>query len=374
MLLRSVLPFARPARHELWALRDVDLAVEAGEIVGVVGHNGAGKTTMLRLLAGVTSPTEGRVRVTGRIAPLITLGVGFHDEMSGRENVLVNGMLLGLTAKQVAQRFDEIVEFAELGDFIDTPVKFYSSGMAMRLAFAVIAHADPTILLIDEVLAVGDVSFQLKCYERLRSFQQQGAAIVMVSHSMYAIRQLCPRAVLIRHGRLEYDGDVEHAIALHEELVDIERSSLDGEGPPRVEVLERRLIGAEGEDHQVGYDDPIELRLRLRFNRQVADPQVTVGVLTGAGMFGGFNATRGGERWRTFEAGEQAVLRITFPARLGGGIYNLVVEIKERDGRVLTRSAGLMLTVAERPGCSGMADVCARFEIDGAIPQEFSAA
>ncbi|MBV9255605.1 MAG: ABC transporter ATP-binding protein, partial [Actinobacteria bacterium] len=150
MLLRSLLPFGRPTRSELWALRDVDLTLAEGDVLGVIGPNGAGKTTLLRLLAGVTRPTTGRVTVGGRVAPLISVGVGFHREMSGRENVYVNGMLLGLTKAEVDRRFDAIVDFAELTDFIDTPVKFYSSGMFMRLGFAVAVHTNPQVFLVDE--------------------------------------------------------------------------------------------------------------------------------------------------------------------------------------------------------------------------------
>src|SRR5438552_11298765 len=193
MLLRSLLPIARPKRSEIYALRDIDLAMGQGETLGIIGRNGAGKTTLLRLMAGVTQPSQGVVRTVGRVAPLISVGVGFHQEMSGRENVYVNGMLLGLSARQVAQRFDEIVGFAELEDFIDTPVKFYSSGMFMRLGFSVVAHSDPNLLVVDEVLAVGDISFQSKCLERMRSLQREGTSIVLVSHFMGAIRTLCPR-------------------------------------------------------------------------------------------------------------------------------------------------------------------------------------
>jgi ABC-type polysaccharide/polyol phosphate transport system ATPase subunit len=369
MLLRSVLPFARPSRRELWAVRGLDLEVAEGETVGVLGHNGAGKTTLLRLLAGVTSPTEGRVRVQGRIAPLISLGVGFHQEMSGRENVLVNGMLLGLTAKQVAERFDSIVAFAELEDFIDTPVKFYSSGMSMRLGFAVVVHVEPRILLIDEILAVGDASFQFKCFERLRALQQSGASIVMVSHSMHMIRQMCERAILIRHGRLEYDGDIEHTINLHEAR---------GEGDPAlgedaVEFLDSELIADRGARSAIAYDDPVELNLRLRFHRTVEDPVIAVGVMTGTGIFGGFDATPVGQRWRTFAAGEEATLRITFPARLGAGTYRLLVEVKEHNGaRALARVEAASITVTGRDGNIGIADLGAEIGVDESAESPFA--
>jgi ABC-type polysaccharide/polyol phosphate transport system ATPase subunit len=365
MLLQSMLPHGRPVREELWALRNLDLTVEPGETLGVLGRNGAGKTTLLRLLAGVTSPTEGSVRVVGRIAPLISLGVGFHNEMSGRENVLVNGMLLGLTAKQVAERFDSIVEFAELGEFIDTPVKFYSSGMFMRLGFAVVVHVDPTILLVDEILAVGDAGFQLKCFDRLRHLREQGAAIVVVSHSMHTVRRLCRRAILIRRGRLQYDGDVEGAIAAHESLFEQDHGASEGLGV--VEFIDQRLIGGHGDGHHANYDDSLEFAVRLRFFERVEDPLIAFGAVTTTGLFGGYSTTQAGQAWRKFEPGDEAELRIAFAARMGAGSYRLVLDVRTRDGgRMLARTDDQLLTVVGRPGVSGLADVGARIKLDRA--------
>lgn len=361
MLLRTLIPLRREARKDLWALRDLDLEVKQGETLGVLGQNGAGKTTLLRLLAGVTSPTTGRVRVEGRIGPLIGLGVGFHPEMSGRENVLVNGMLLGLTAKQVQERFDQVVAFAELEEFIDTPVKFYSSGMFMRLGFAVIAHIDPTILLVDEVLAVGDARFQLKCFERLRKLQQDGAAVLMVSHAMHMVRQLCRRGVVLQHGLVEFDGDLEEAIATHEGM-------LVG-GPKRsigtaVEFLHCGFADSAEHTRLADYDEPIELALRLRFNAEVADPVFTVGAITAAGLFAGFDSTPARRSWRMFQPGEEATVRITFPARLAGGVYRLILDVKDRTGsQRLARSDELVLKTVERTGCTGISDLCAAIEL-----------
>lgn len=361
-LLRSVLPFARPTRGDLWALRDLDLTVGAGETVGVIGHNGAGKTTLLRLLAGVTAPTEGRARVEGRIAPLISLGVGFHQEMTGRENVLVNGMLLGLRADQVAERLDQIIEFSEIGEFIDTPVKFYSSGMFMRLGFSVVVHADPAVLLIDEILAVGDAAFQLKCFERLRLLRDRGAAIVIVSHSMHMIRQLCPRALLIQRGRLVYDGEIERAIALHCESMS-RTDELDTAGNP-VEVLDRRLVGGEGEDHHAEYDQPMTLSVRLRFKRTVEDPVVVFTLSTETGLPVSSQTTGAAPGGRVYGPGDEMVLTIPFRARLGGGTYALAVEVLDRHGELLGGSGSLLLFVAGRPGSLGAIDLRARIEVD----------
>lgn len=356
-LLRALLPFGGERRHELWALRDIDAELQPGETLGVLGQNGAGKTTLLRLLAGVTRPTIGSLRVEGRIGPLIGLGVGFHNELSGRENVLVNGMLLGLTSKEVADRFDSIVSFAELEDFIDTPVKFYSSGMFMRLGFAVMAHTDPTILLVDEVLAVGDARFQLKCFDRLRTLRDHGAAVVMVSHSMHMVRQICDQAIVLQHGRLAYTGDIEQAISLHEKTVIAGTLNVTGRV---VEIVERGFTGREPDHYQAGYDELIQIRLRLRFSQAVDDPVVTVGAITTTGMFAGFDTTRMGDSWRTFRPGEEATVDIAFPARFGQGSYRVVVDVKDRTGaKRLARTDDLIITMVERPGTTGVTDVCA---------------
>ena len=367
MLMKSVLPFARPSREEMWALRHLDLEVAEGETVGVIGRNGAGKTTLLRLLAGVSRPTEGSIRIHGRIAPLISVGVGFHAEMSGRENVLVNGMLLGLTARQVAERFDSIVEFAELAEFIDTPVKFYSSGMLMRLGFAVLVHIDPQVLLIDEVLAVGDGGFQTKCFDEMRRLQEQGTSIVLVSHSLLAVRHLCSRAVVIRKGRIDFDGEVEEGLARHVALMAGEGADGDGDADRAVLVLERELLTGGGDDPRADYGQPVELRLRLRFLTQVRDPQIVLTVSSEAGMLVCLHATSQIPGHRTFEPGEESDVRIRLNAALGGGVYQLGVEVRASGADVPPlRTDGVLLYVSPRPGALGLADVQAAFEVDGA--------
>lgn len=184
-----------------WALKDINLEVKKGETIGIIGLNGSGKSTMLKLIAGVSKPNKGEILVNGSIAPLIELGAGFHPELTGRENVELNGIILGMTRQQVKDKFDQIVKFAELSEFIDVPVKHYSSGMYLRLAFAVAIHTDPDILLVDEILAVGDDKFRAKCLKRVRDLQQAGKTIVMVSHSMEQIRAYCDRVVLLERGK-----------------------------------------------------------------------------------------------------------------------------------------------------------------------------
>lgn len=356
-LLRSILPWTRPRRTEHWALRNLNFKVEPGELVGVIGHNGAGKTTLLRLLAGVTAPTCGDVRVIGRIAPLISIGVGFHQELTGRENVHINGMLLGLSNREVAERFDSIVDFAEMWDFIDTPVKFYSTGMTLRLGFGVITHINPTILLVDEILAVGDAGFQLKCLDRLGRFRDDGAAILMVSHALHQVRALCSRVILIRHGVVEFDGDPETAINLHETLAD-SSARTNSHDLGAVEFLDVHFVGADTDEPCYEYDQPVEVSVRMRFTRPVEDPQIRVGIRTADRDFVGVNATEPGSLWRRFADGEECEMRVTFTTRLAGGRYKLAFAVRERDGDgILGRYDGPRLRVAERQGVSGVADL-----------------
>ncbi len=200
---------------ELWALKDVSFDIEPGQSVGFLGHNGAGKTTVLKLLSGITKPSQGSIQVRGRVGTLIELGAGFHPEMTGRENVYLNGVILGMTRHEVAQRFDSIAAFAEIDQFLDTPVKRYSSGMYVRLAFAVAAHIDPAVLLVDEVLAVGDIGFRAKCYRRMAELRKNGTTVVLVSHDVHAIRDTCDRALLLWQGQLLEDGRPDQVISTY---------------------------------------------------------------------------------------------------------------------------------------------------------------
>jgi lipopolysaccharide transport system ATP-binding protein len=203
---------AAQAAPLLWALNDVSFTVRRGERVGIIGRNGAGKTTLLKILSRITEPTRGRVVMRGRVASLLEVGTGFHPELSGRENIYLNGAILGMSRAEIARRFDEIVGFAEVERFLDTPVKHYSSGMYVRLAFAVAAHLDPEILIVDEVLAVGDAHFQRKCLGKMSEVSQGGKTVLFVSHQMQAVEQLCSRALLIEAGALAADGPPKEVI------------------------------------------------------------------------------------------------------------------------------------------------------------------
>jgi ABC-type polysaccharide/polyol phosphate transport system ATPase subunit len=217
--------FGRVPFEEFWALEDIDLEVEVGETVGLLGHNGSGKSTLLKCIAGILQPTSGEIQVTGRVASLLELGAGFHPDLTGRENVFLNGSVLGMARRDVERRFDEIVAFAELEPFIDNQVKHYSSGMYIRLGFAVAVNVEPDVLLVDEVLAVGDESFQRKCLDRVRKFQREGRTIVFVTHGPDFARQICDRCAVLDRGRVVTIGPPGEAVrSFREHLLERERS------------------------------------------------------------------------------------------------------------------------------------------------------
>lgn len=205
-----------PVGEEFYALSDINLDIQKGEAVGIIGHNGAGKSTLLKLLSQVTGPTEGTICINGRITSMLEVGVGFHGELTGRENIYLNGAILGMTRKQVDEKIEDIIEFSECRDFIDTPVKRYSSGMYVKLAFAVASHLDSEITIMDEVLAVGDMAFQQKCLQKMSDASRlEGKTVLYVSHNMNTIRQLCTRCIVLDHGKIIFDGDVEEAVAIY---------------------------------------------------------------------------------------------------------------------------------------------------------------
>jgi ABC-type polysaccharide/polyol phosphate transport system ATPase subunit len=363
-LLHTLRPSRRRAAREIWAVKDIDLRIEQGETVGLLGHNGAGKSTLLRILAGVSEPTSGVVTVRGRVAPLISVGVGFHQELTGRENVYVNGMLLGLTKDEVEERFDDIVAFAELGDRIDSPVKFYSSGMFMRLGFSVAIHVDPEVLLVDEVLAVGDVAFQLKCFDRMRELSAGGTTIVLVSHSMHAIGLLCPRAVLFRQGNLVFDGPSEAAIEQHHRLLATEgerdtRATTDQLATGEVEVDADLFAGDQPTAH-ADQDTDLRLVAKLRFLTPQDSPQIIFRVLSEDGQVAYEYHSPIGSDHRVFAAGEETTAEVSFrPALGGGGTFRLLLIVADRSGRqALGRTEpALHLYVPPRFGVAGLADL-----------------
>jgi ABC-type polysaccharide/polyol phosphate transport system ATPase subunit len=273
------------------ALEDVSFRVEPGSAIGLVGRNGSGKTTLLRLLSGIIKPTSGRVEVGGRVGSLLELGAGFHPDLTGRENVFLNGSIHGLTRAYVREQLDEIVAFAGLEEFIDLPVRTYSSGMYMRLGFAIAAHIDADVLLLDEVFAVGDEQFQRKCFGKIFEFKQGGGTIVFVSHDASAVERLCDRAVLLRDGRVEFDGTTHDAIVRYRQLLagDVDPAERGaglkewGSGDARIEGVE--LIGPDGAARtQFLAGEPLMLRLRITAARPLPPPRLSLELRDSSGL------------------------------------------------------------------------------------------
>lgn len=241
----------KPSTETIWALRDIDFHVELGEVVGIIGHNGAGKSTLLKILSRITVPTSGRSEVRGRIGTLLEIGTGFHPDLTGRENIFLNGAIIGIGRAVIARKFDEIVAFSGIEQFIDTPVKWYSTGMSLRLAFSVAVHLDSEVLIMDEVLAVGDVSFQQKCLDKMNEIRNQGRTILFVSHSMAAVTRLCQRALLLEKGHLIDDGPAHKVVNDYlgsSWQVTAEREWPDQERPGNdiVKLTKVRVRSAEG--------------------------------------------------------------------------------------------------------------------------------
>jgi len=373
MLVTRALRFrTRTKRSKLWALRNIDFTVARGECAGVIGRNGSGKSTMLTVLAGVTGPTEGRVTVRGSVAPLISVGIGFHPELTGKENVYVNGMVLGMNRNQIDRQFDGIVDFAEVGPFIDTPVKFYSSGMQLRLGFAVAVAAEPEILLVDEVLAVGDLSFQLKCFKRMQEIIEAGATIVVVSHNLAAIRNLCARTIVLNYGTKRFDGDTHEAIAVYHDLLGERReiddapvgSSGDGQLPARFERVELRGPDGTQTSHLRGGDE-VEIQGDVVVDQPVDDPVFGLIVRTEGGLVIYTDSTPLLQGVAGLAAGARAQFRARFRMAVTSGPYEVQVSMRElKTGELIARPlAPLRVYVSGRDGVHGLADLGADLSV-----------
>jgi ABC-type polysaccharide/polyol phosphate transport system ATPase subunit len=338
--LKELLVARRRVRGtDVWALRDVSASIAPGEAVGLIGRNGSGKTTLLRLVAGIIKPTSGTVAVEGRVGSLLELGAGFHPEFTGRENVYLNGAILGLKREAIRRHMDEIVAFAELERFIDVPVRTYSSGMYMRLGFAIAAHLDVDVLLLDEVFAVGDEEFQRKCFGKIFEFKQRGGTIVFVSHDAAAVDRLCGRAVLLRNGEAAFDGPTREAITQYHRLLAEERdpdergAGLSEYGTGEARIAECRLVGPGGEERrQFSPGEQLTVHLRIESAENIAPPALSWELRDEAGLVLAAGTTLTADiGWRT-GASEQ---RFRFDAEhlpLGDGRFRLRLELADQRG------------------------------------------
>jgi lipopolysaccharide transport system ATP-binding protein len=276
---------SRPAKEDFWALKDVNFEICQGEVVGIIGRNGAGKSTLLKILSRITEPSEGRVEIEGRVASLLEVGTGFHPELTGRENIYLNGTILGMTRAEIRRKFDEIVAFAEVEQFLDTPVKRYSSGMYVRLAFSVAAHMEPEILVVDEVLAVGDAEFQNRCIGKMKGVAQTGdRTILFVSHNMMATKQLCSRGMWFERGAIRYIGSVDEAVNAY--LSNVRNSVASGgltesviEGDGQVKLLSYAVTNPDSSAHTAPVTgDDILIRVKLRAEDEIRRPACGISI------------------------------------------------------------------------------------------------
>jgi len=330
----------RTGAQEVWALRDVSLAIAPGEAVALVGRNGSGKSTLLRLIAGIIRPTSGRVGAGGRVGSLLELGAGFHPDFTGRENVELNGMLQGLSRTRIRERFDEIVAFAELEHAIDRPVRTYSSGMTMRLGFAIAAFLEADVLLLDEVFAVGDESFQRKCFGVIAAFKERGGTILFVSHDASAVERLCDRAVLLRDGALSFDGPVHEAITRYRRALADDGTDGDGASPAAAvegSLATMRFVGADGvprERFLAG--EPFSLEIELAGPVEAASLQLEIrdasGLLVAEEILDPRSLVNGGPAGVT--------LRFDVPSPpLQFGRFDVALALLGADGRLIDRLA-----------------------------------
>lgn len=305
---------SRKNREAIWALQDIDFEVKPGETLGIIGHNGAGKSTLLKILSRITEPSTGCVDLYGRVGSLLEVGTGFHAELTGRENIFLNGAILGMRRAEIQRKFDSIVAFAEVEQFLDTPVKHYSSGMYVRLAFAVAAHLEPEILLVDEVLAVGDVNFQKKCLGRMQDIAQEGRTVLFVSHNMGAVQGLCTRAIWLRKGRVEADGDVQTVVG---DYLDACAQGFDNPlshgGAGSGDLFLRKVLLRNGRGEATTdftFGDNLEVEVHYHAKRRINLPYFWIGISSQFGSLLSANMLLDGARPKFVEG--DGILRCVF--------------------------------------------------------------
>ena len=343
--------------EEFWALREVSVDVTEGRTLGLLGPNGAGKTTLLKIVAGILRPSEGRVVTRGRIASLLALGAGFHAELTGRENVYLNASILGLSRQRIDLLFDDIVAFAELEDFMDTQVKFYSSGMYVRLGFAIAVHVDPAILLVDEVLAVGDIGFQRKCLDKVEAFQQEGRTIVFVTHAPDLVLRVCDEAIMLEHGQINARGEPEDVVREFRRVM--ARKDLPygwDRGTREIEIVSAEVFGADGSGRDwFAPGDEMIIQMDLKANVPVDSPVVSFAIHDDQNqLVYETNTDRRGHRWSKFD-GKQRVAFVLKSLPFVRGRYHVTFGVHSRDStRVYhlqeQRYSFAMLQGEEHPG------------------------
>lgn len=382
-LLEWLMPWAG-TRHQLrWVLKDVSFHVRPGEALGVIGINGAGKSTLLKMITGTTQPSAGQIHLGGRVAALLELGMGFHPEFTGRQNVFMAGQLLGMTLEELHELMPSIEAFAEIGEYIDHPVRTYSSGMQMRLAFSVATARRPDVLIVDEALSVGDAYFQHKSFARIREFRKSGTTLLIVSHDRQAIQTICDRAILLDHGRLALEGAPEEvmdffsAMIAEREQSTIRQERLENDkvrtisGTGEASVAEVVLLNGEGRTVDVvEVGTPLVLQVTVNINQDI--PRLVLGFMIkdrmGQPVYG-INTHRINRALDDLRAGEQVVYRYAFPANIGKGNYSIALSLSRLDSHLDKnyewRDFALIFHVinTRKPDFVGAASLDARLDI-----------
>ncbi len=335
--------FRKEEESIFWALKDVSFEVNQGEVLGIIGHNGAGKSTLLKILSRITEPTSGRVRIHGRVSSLLEVGTGFHPDLSGRENIYLNGTILGMTKREIDSKLEEIIEFSGVSKYIDTPVKRYSSGMTVRLAFAVAAHLEPEILIIDEVLAVGDAEFQKKCLGKMKSVSKQGRTVIFVSHNLGAVRSLCTKGILLKAGTVIFNGNIQDTIQgyvskkdrslLHKGTIVEEMRTIHHGFAKVKQVILVDEYGNSREDFF--YQEDISVSIKLEIIHEIADALLDIRIISEESVVIEhiLNSILGGKPI-TLQPGSKEFL-VKVKNRLAPGSYSINVGVHASAGNTL---------------------------------------
>jgi lipopolysaccharide transport system ATP-binding protein len=353
------------AEEEFWVLNDISFELKKGETLGIIGHNGAGKSTMLKHLSGIMEPTRGSIEVNGRLSALIEVGAGFHPDLTGRENVFLNGVILGMSRVEVKRKFDEIVEFAGLEEFIDTPVKRYSSGMFARLGFSVAAHLEPDILVIDEVLSVGDFAFQRKGLEKMRAIAKSGATVIFVSHNLQAVAEFCQRGILLERGRVIADGPTDQVVRRY-----LDTAAIHDDRPARgpVRIAKTTIRSAEGQTGRFAAGQKARVSVTLDAIAATEKVAVVIDVFN-TEFYEVFNTSseRLGCPPLSLAAGERATCDFDVELNLGPGTYYLGVylyryDVEREYDHVFPATSFVVTTDRDTRGSANLYPAVARFE------------
>jgi len=351
--------------EEFWVLNDISFELKKGETLGIIGHNGAGKSTMLKHLSGIMEPTRGKIEVNGRLSALIEVGAGFHPDLTGRENVYLNGVILGMSRAEVKRKFDEIVEFAGLEEFIDTPVKRYSSGMFARLGFSVAAHLEPDILVIDEVLSVGDFAFQRKGLVKMRAIAKSGATVIFVSHNLQAVAEFCQRGILLEKGRIIADGPTDQVVRRY-----LDTASIHEERPARgpVRIAKTAIRGVDGQTGRFAAGQKARVSVTLDAIAPTEKVAVVIDVFN-TEFYEVFNTSseRLGSPPLSLAAGERATCDFDVELNLGPGTYYLGVylyryDVEREYDHVFPATSFVVTTDRDTRGSANLYPAVARFE------------